>query len=204
MLLNFKESLNILERYDIPLVESFVVDNRESLLEALERVGFPAVMKIDSKEIVHKTDIGGVKLGIDSEEVAFSALEELLNINGSGVIVQKHTEGEEVIIGGKKDEVFGPIIMVGLGGVLVEIYKDIVFRLAPLDKSEAVDMIEDIKGKSILEGFRGRPVANKDLLAELLVKTSHLLEEEQQIKELDFNPVLVGESSLVCDVKLVV
>lgn len=204
MLLNYKESLNILDRYDIPLVESFVVDSQESLLSALEKVGFPAVMKIDSKEIVHKSDKGGVKLGIDSENAALLALEELLSIDGSGVIVQKHTKGEEVIIGGKRDGVFGPIVMVGLGGILVEIYKDIVFRLAPLNRDEALGMIEEIKGKTILEGFRGRPVANKESLAELLVKTSSLLEEEKEVKELDFNPVLVGESSLVCDVKLMV
>lgn len=204
MLLNFKESWEILNRYQIPLVESFSVTSKEELSSALEKLNFPVVMKIDSKEIVHKTDQGGVKLNITNKEEAEKNLEELLTICNEGVIVQKQIIGEEIIIGGKKDRSFGPVIMIGLGGVLVEIYKDIVFRLAPLDKEEALSMIEDIKGKKILEGFRGRPQVNKDSLAEVLVKTSRLLEKETQIKELDFNPVLARESSLVCDIKLIV
>lgn len=204
MLLNFTESQEILNRYQIPVVESFSVTNREELYLALEKLDFPLVMKIDSKEIVHKTDQGGVKLNITNKEDAERTLEELLTVCDEGVTVQKQIAGEEIIIGGKKDRSFGPVIMIGLGGVLVEIYKDIVFRLAPLEKEEALSMIEDIKGKKILEGFRGRPKVNKDSLAEVIVKTSHLLEKETQIKELDFNPVLARESSLVCDIKLIV
>jgi hypothetical protein len=204
MLLSFKESWEILNRYEIPLVESYVVKNKEDLSLMLEKLNFPVVMKIDSKEIVHKTDQGGVRLNITNEDEAFKNLDELLIICNEGVVVQEQTIGEEIIVGGKKDESFGPIIMIGLGGILVEIYKDIVFRLAPLNHTEASDMIEDIKGKKILEGFRGRPKVNKDSLAELIVKTSHLLEKESGIKELDFNPVLSADRSLVCDVKLIV
>ncbi len=204
MLLNFSESLDILNKYEIPTVESYVVENDEGLFSAMEKIPFPFVMKIDSREIIHKTDKGGVVLGISSREEAVSRLRELLEICDGGVIVQKQTEGEEIIIGGKRDEVFGPVVMVGLGGIFVEIYKDIVFGLAPLNKKEALNMINSIKGKKILEGFRGRPSVNKEALAEVLERTSNLIQNEPQVKELDLNPVLVGENSLVCDVKILI
>ncbi|MGM0482243.1 MAG: acetate--CoA ligase family protein [Patescibacteria group bacterium] len=204
MLLNFKESQEILQRYDIPLLKTTPVKNHEELSEVLKSINFPIVMKVDSKEIAHKTEVGGVVTDIKNEEEAFMAMEELMKIESGGVLVQEQTEGEEVIIGGKRDKCFGPVVMVGLGGITVEIYKDIVFRLAPMEKQEALEMLEEIKGKKILEGFRGRPPINKDSLADILVKTSHLLKEEDSIQELDFNPVLSGGySSLVCDVKLI-
>ncbi|MGM0629453.1 MAG: acetate--CoA ligase family protein [Patescibacteria group bacterium] len=204
MLLNFKESQEILQRYDIPLLKTALANNHEELSEILKSIDFPIVMKVDSKEIAHKTEAGGVITDIENEEEASMAMEELLRIESEGVLIQKQTEGEEVIIGGKRDECFGPVVMVGLGGITVEIYKDIVFRLAPMEKQEALEMLEEIRGKKILEGFRGRPPINKDSLADILVKTSHLLKEEGSIQELDFNPVLSGEySSLVCDVKLI-
>lgn len=204
MLLNFKESQKILSRYEIPMVDSLILENQEGLDAALNDLGFPVVMKIDSKETAHKTDIGGVKTGIENKEDAEKIFDDLFKIESGAVIVQKQTEGEEIIVGGKRDAVFGPVVMIGLGGILVEIYKDIVFKLAPLEKKGALEMIEEIKGKKILEGFRGRPVVNKESLAEVLVKTSSLLHEEPQIKELDFNPVLSGEASLVCDVKIII
>ncbi len=204
MLLSFKESQEIIDRRGIPMVESYVVKNEEELSSALEKLPFPVVMKIDSQKIIHKTDKGGVRLGVSNKEEAVSNLKELLNICEGEVIVQRHTEGEEIIIGGKKDPVFGPVVMIGLGGIFVEVYKDIVFRLAPLNKEEALEMIEEIRGRKILEGFRGRPVVDKEALAEVLVKTSYLLKEETRIKELDFNPVLAGDTSLVCDAKLII
>lgn len=204
MLLNFNDSQKILERYEIPLVDSRVIGNEEELLEALNELGQPVVMKIDpdTKESAHKTELGGVKVNLTNPEEAKQALSELLEIEPR-IIVQKQISGEEIIIGGQQDEVFGPTVMFGLGGVLVEIYEDIVFRLAPIDLEEARMMIEEIRGKQLLEGFRGREPVNKESLADILVKTGRLLAEEEQIRELDFNPIIGTDQPLVCDVKLI-
>lgn len=204
MLLNFKQSQETLEKYNIPLVKSFVIKNKKDLDSVLNELDLPIVMKIDSKEKAHKTEIGGVITGIKTKEEAEKAFDDLFKIEKSSILVQKQIEGEEIIIGGKRDEVFGPTVMIGLGGILVEIYKDTVFRLSPLNTETAMEMIEEIKGKKLLEGFRGRPVVNKEALAEILVRTSLLLQEESQIKEIDFNPVLAKDTSLVCDVKLII
>ncbi|MFP4539482.1 MAG: acetate--CoA ligase family protein [Candidatus Paceibacterota bacterium] len=205
MLLSFQESKELLDKYQIPLLKSAMAGNEEELQSVLDDFDFPVVMKLDAPDMVHKTDKGGVKLGIQDREDATVALKELLNINENGqVVIQPQSEGQEIIIGGKRDDIFGPVIMIGLGGIFVEIYQDIVFRLAPIDKEEAFLMLEDIKGKKILEGFRGHPAVNKEALAEILVRTSELLENEEQIKELDLNPVLVSDTSSVCDVKLIV
>ncbi|MFP4617123.1 MAG: acetate--CoA ligase family protein [Candidatus Paceibacterota bacterium] len=205
MLLSFQESKELLDKYQIPLLKSAMAGNEEELQSVLDDFDFPVVMKLDAPDMVHKTDKGGVKLGIQDRKEATIALKELLNINESGqVVIQPQSEGQEIIIGGKRDDIFGPVIMIGLGGIFVEIYQDIVFRLAPIDKEEAFLMLEDIKGKKILEGFRGHPAVNKEALAEILVRTSELLENEEQIKELDLNPVLVSDTSSVCDVKLIV
>ncbi|MFP4022232.1 MAG: acetate--CoA ligase family protein [Candidatus Paceibacterota bacterium] len=205
MLLSFQESKELLDKYQIPLLKSAMAGNEEELQSVLDDFDFPVVMKLDAPDMVHKTDKGGVKLGIQDRKEATKALKELLNINESGqVVIQPQSEGQEIIIGGKRDDIFGPVIMIGLGGIFVEIYQDIVFRLAPIDKEEAFLMLEDIKGKKILEGFRGHPAVNKEALAEILVRTSELLENEEQIKELDLNPVLVSDTSSVCDVKLIV
>lgn len=204
MLLDFKQSQDILKRYGIPIAESFVVENETELFEALKIIEFPLVMKTDSKEVVHKTDQGGVILNIKSKEKALKALEKLLEIGKDKVIVQRQVKGEEVIIGGKKDPIFGPVVMFGMGGVLVEVYKDIVFRLAPLEKNDALEMIEEIKAKKILEGYRGKEVVNKDELSDIIVKTSQIIFNEEEIEELDFNPVMVGRESVVCDVRIIV
>lgn len=205
MLLSFQESKELLDKYQIPLLKSAMAGNEEELQSVLDDFDFPVVMKLDAPDMVHKTDKGGVRLGIQDRKEATIALKELLNINENGqVVIQSQSEGQEIIIGGKRDDIFGPVIMIGLGGIFVEIYQDIVFRLAPIDKEEAFLMLEDIKGKKILEGFRGHPAVNKEALAEILVRTSELLENEEQIKELDLNPVLVSDTSSVCDVKLIV
>lgn len=205
MLLSFQESKELLDKYQIPLLKSAMAGNEEELQSVLDDFDFPVVMKLDAPDMVHKTDKGGVRLGIQDRKEATIALKELLNINENGqVVIQSQSEGQEIIIGGKRDDIFGPVIMIGLGGIFVEIYQDIVFRLAPINKEEAFLMLEDIKGKKILEGFRGHPAVNKEALAEILVRTSELLENEEQIKELDLNPVLVSDTSSVCDVKLIV
>ncbi len=204
MLLSFKEGEEILKKYQIPLVRSFLVNKKEELPQIIEEIGFPLVMKIDSGEIFHRTEKGGVITGIKSEKEALEGLERLLSIEKvQGVIVQKEVSGVEIVIGGKRDSVFGPVVMVGLGGILVELLKETVFRLAPLEEAEALDMIEEMRGNEILDGFRGKERVERKDLANLLYKTSLLIKEEEDIKELDFNPVIAGKEILVCDLKIV-
>lgn len=201
-LLPYLESQNILHQYDLNSVETRVVEKEEDLALALKELGWPVVMKTDHEELIHKTEAGGVKTNLQTEEEAQQAWQELHTLHPR-VVIQKQIRGEEIIIGGKRDEVFGPVLMVGLGGVLVEIYQDIAFRLAPVTKNEALAMIEEIKGKKLLEGFRGRRVIDKEELAAMIVKTGDLLVQEEQIQELDFNPVIAAEQLLICDIKII-
>ena len=206
MLLDFNDSRQILDSYQLPLVDSRVISTDQELDQAVEELGLPVVMKIDAQDpdTAHKTDLGGVKVGLTDQEQARQALNELQALGDHQVVIQKQIAGEEMIVGGRQDEVFGPIVMVGLGGVLVEIYQDIVFRLAPIDQSEAHRMIDEIRGRKILEGYRGRQTVNKDQLAEIITQTSKLLSDNQHIKELDLNPVMGFDELFICDVKIFV
>jgi len=202
-LLPYTESRLLLEKYDLPIVATRVVENQQELEEALVELGFPLVMKIDSEEVVHKTEQGGVRVGIGDRQEAEEVFQELSELHPR-VLLQQQIEGEEIIIGGKRDEVFGPVVMAGLGGVLVEVYKDVAFRLAPPEKEQARQMLEELRGKKLLQGYRGRRPVNQDALAELIVKTGELLHQETRIQELDFNPVIAAEELLICDVKIMV
>ena len=170
-------------------------------------IKYPVAMKIFSKKIIHKTDVEGVKVNIKND---FEVREYYDKINGKlgnkleGVIVQPMIEGTEVILGAKRDKSFGHLIMFGLGGIYTEIIKDVSFRLAPIDKTEALKMIKEIKSFKILNGYRGRPKMDIDSIADSLVGLSHLVSDHPEIKELDINPLMVTEKGcLAVDVRMV-
>jgi acetyl-CoA synthetase (ADP-forming) len=163
-----------------------------------KEIGFPVVLKIDSPDIVHKSDAGGVQVGIESEAGVVQAYEAMLedvarhapDARINGVTVQQMAPpGIEVIVGVSRDLQFGPVLMFGLGGVLVEVLQDVSFRVLPITRWDARQMIRDLKGYPVLRSFRGQPAASLEGLECLLLKVSGLVDENPEIDELDLNPV---------------
>jgi acetyl-CoA synthetase (ADP-forming) len=207
------ESRQILQFYKIPLAKAELAKNEDEALALAKKIGYPVVLKICSPDVVHKTDVGGLALNIKSEEEVKSAFKNVMgNVKKKipkakiqGVLVQKMIEGGiEVIVGGKKDPQFGQIVMFGLGGILVEVFEDVSFRVAPVDRGTAEEMVREIRGYKILKGYRGKNY-DVEALADILVKTSKLLEANQEIKELDINPVIaLPKGAFAADARIVI
>ncbi len=204
---NFIESLDILKQYKIPVVKSLLADNSREAVKLAREIKYPVAMKIFSKKIIHKTEVKGVKVNIKNDFEVREYYDKIYRGLGSkleGMIIQPMVEGTEVILGVKRDDSFGHLIMFGLGGIHTEIIKDISFRLAPIDKSEALKMIKEIKSFRILNGYRGHPKADINSIADSLVGLSNLVSDHPEIKELDINPLMVGEKRcLAVDVRMV-
>ena len=188
--------------YGMPVTKISVAKTEEEAVEAAEETGYPIVLKIVSPQVLHKSDAGGVLVNIgDAEGIRQGYNRILSNVKAhapdaeiTGILVQEMApNGTEVIIGSTRDPTFGPTIMFGLGGIFVEILKDVSFRLAPITRSDAEEMIREIKAYKILEGARGMPPADQETIAEILLATSRMLMECPEIRELDMNPVLVYE-----------
>jgi acetyl-CoA synthetase (ADP-forming) len=203
--------MNLLEKYKLPFIKSKLCKNAEIAQKNAKIIGFPVALKVISPSIIHKSDVGGVKVNLQNEEEVKSAFEQILKKTKAlakkkleGILVQKMESGTEVIIGMKKDPQFGAVILFGLGGIFVEILKDTSLRIAPVDKKEAIEMIQEIKASNILEGARGKKGVNIDELANIIVKLSKLA-EEKKIKEIDFNPVIVNEKTAkIVDARIMV
>ena len=198
-MMDFQNSLSLLSGYDIFVGGKFV-KNKNDLSGAISELGegFYA-MKAISSAIVHKTDAGAVVLNIRDYEEAAKVWEELWQKFGQleGILIQKMIKGREVIIGMKRDNTFGPTILFGLGGIFAEAIKDTTLRIVPLQKEEALKMAREIKGIKILEGMRGQPSVNFDLLANIIVNLSRLAVEHPEIKEIDLNPVMATDTSAI-------
>ena len=198
------EVKDLLNAYGIPTTKYEVV-NKESDLENL-KLKFPVALKVCSNKILHKTDVGGVKLNIkDEKELRITFKKFKKKFPKENLLVdQMEEKGVEIIIGLVQDSTFGLSVMCGIGGIYTELYKDVSFRVIPIDRYDAEQMIEEIKGKKLLEGFRNIP-ANKQLVIDLLLKISKLgVELNEHIDQMDLNPVFVYEKSLcVVDAKLI-
>jgi acyl-CoA synthetase (NDP forming) len=174
-------------------------------------VGFPLVLKIASATIVHKSDVGGIMTGINNiDELKKALIDMEQRIRNQfpdtklGFLLQKQEKGKEVIIGMKRDNQFGPVILFGMGGIFVEVFKDVSMRIAPLEKKDIDDMIKEIKSYKILAGFRGEKAVDVAALADILDKVSSLSLHEKQINEIDFNPVIVdGDHAIVVDARMI-
>ncbi len=206
--LDFSEADRLLKRYHIKTPDSAIARKPEEAAKLAKKIGFPVVMKIISPDIVHKTEKKGVVIGVKDEDQAIKAFDEIRKNAGKarfhGILVQRQAEGKEVIIGGKRDSQFGAVVLFGLGGIFVEIMKDVSLRIAPIDKREAMAMIKEIKGYPILAGARGQKPVNIDRLAEMIASVSKML-AENNIQELDLNPVFVSEKDcLPVDVRMIV
>ena len=208
------EAYAICEEFDIPYPGYQFVRTMEEGIKAAEVLGYPVVLKIVSPDVIHKSDVGGVIVGIESKEAFTAAYEELIQnvkekageVTIDGVLVQKAMpKGVEVATGGLRNEQFGPVVMFGSGGILIEVFKDVAFRLAPLDKAEAKRQIEDTKASEILKGVRGAPPSDMDAVAELIVNTGRLVSELSEIDQIDFNPVLAYPTGCcVVDARIIV
>ena len=201
--LNFEKTKRILEKYKLPLVKSALIKSEKQIPSFASKTGFPAVLKISSPDIIHKSDIRCVKINLQNQEQVVAAYTEIIkNAKGKkprakieGLILQKQISGQEIIVGMKRDPQFDVVLMFGLGGIFVEILKDVAFRIAPIEKQEAIEMIEEINAAKLLEGERGRKPANIEAIANILVKTGKLALENKKIMQLDFNPIIVNEKA---------
>jgi acyl-CoA synthetase (NDP forming) len=200
------ESKKILKQVGISVVETKMAKTQKEAVSFSQRMGFPVALKINSPDIVHKSDSGGVKLSLNNAAEVKKAYDEILRkvkkqhpeAAVHGVSVQKMIRpGTEVIIGTSKDPQFGPVIMFGLGGILVEILKDVSFRVIPVERKDAQEMIQEIKGFPLLQGYRGKEPASIPALVEMILKISKFIEENPQIKELDLNPIFAYRNKAV-------
>jgi acyl-CoA synthetase (NDP forming) len=207
------ESKQILGEAGIPIADAQLAATREEAVAAARQIGLPVVLKIVSPDISHKSDVGGVKLNLGSEEEVAAAFDEIVaaarraepEATVLGVSVQKMARpGVEVIMGMTMDPQFGPVLMFGLGGVFVEVLKDVSFRIVPLEPRDARQMIRDIKGFPVLEGFRGQEPADLAVLEDMLMRLSAFVEEHPEIQELDLNPIFAyKDGALAVDARIV-
>jgi len=200
------ESKKILKQAGIPVVETKLAKTQKEAVSLSQKIGFPVVLKIVSPDVIHKSDSGGVKLSINSVTEVKKAYDEILKKVKKqypdavihGVSVQKMIQpGTEVIVGTSKDPQFGPVIMFGLGGIFVELLKDVSFRVIPVEQRDAQEMIKEIKGYPLLQGYRGKEPASLSALVEIILKISKLMEENPQIKELELNPIFAYRNKAV-------
>ena len=200
------EAKDMLRQAGVSVVDTRLATSREAAMATSRELHFPVVLKIASPDVVHKTDAGGVKLNLRTTAQVGKAYDEIMQsvktkcpqARIDGVSVQQMARpGVEVIIGMSKDPQFGPVIMFGLGGVWVEILKDVAFRIVPLERRDAREMIHEIKGLPLLQGYRGQEAADLTNLEDLILKVSAFVEQHPEIKELDLNPVFAYKDGAV-------
>jgi len=203
------EVFDVLRAYGIPAVRTLSVAGKKDLDPVARKLGYPVVLKVDSPEVVHKSEAGGVALNLKDERslaAAYARMARRFARKKPGFVLQEHIPGgEEIIMGLKRNEGLPPSILFGLGGVFVETIRDVQVRLAPLSLEDAREMVRSIKGYAVLSGARGRKPADKEALAEMLVRMSRLAEDFPQIEEMDLNPVFVfeeGKGAAVADARM--
>ena len=202
-----EEGQEVLRAYGFPVPKSILATKDKEAIQSAKKIGFPVVMKIASPQIIHKSDAGGVKVGLKNPQEARAAFKEIIKNAKKydkkaiikGVLVQEMVKGgKETIIGSKLEPGFGPVVMFGMGGIYVEVLKDVTFRLAPITDKEADEMISSIKTNKLLLGVRGEKPSDLKKLSECIQRLSQLVSDFKEIKELDMNPVLVFEKGRGC------
>jgi hypothetical protein len=207
------ESQQICKLHHIPTPVSSVVQNVNEAVTKGNDIGFPVVLKIISPQILHKSDVGGVVLGIADEAALREAYPKLVaevqknnpKAEILGVLIEKMMPpSTEVIVGGIRDSQFGPSVMFGMGGIFAEVYKDVAFRVAPLDKIDALNLIHELRGSKILGGIRGQPSADLDTLVNVLMDVSSLMSQHSDVSQLDLNPVIAyPEGACAVDTRII-
>jgi len=196
------EAKTVCMEYGIPVTKFQLAKNEAEVVKFAEEIGYPIVLKIVSPDIIHKSDVGGVVVGLKTAKDVRNAYKQILesikkhkaDAKIVGVLVQEMAPSStEVIVGAIKDPQFGPALMFGLGGIFVEVLKDVTFRVAPITVDEAREMITEVKAYPLLKGYRNQPPADIEAIVQILLNTSRLVMEHQEIKELDLNPIMVYE-----------
>jgi 4-hydroxybutyrate---CoA ligase (ADP-forming) len=210
-----EEGYEVLKAYGFPTPQSILCTTEQEGIDAARQIGYPLVMKIVSPDIIHKSDAGGVKVGVKTDDelksafrtITENALKYKSDAKIKGVLVQEMVKSaKETILGASQDPTFGPVIMFGLGGIYVEVLKDVVFRVAPIDEQEAINMVESIKTIKLLKGVRGEKPSDLKAIADSLQRLSQLVVDFPEIKEFDINPLLVleaGKGARVVDARII-
>jgi 4-hydroxybutyryl-CoA synthetase (ADP-forming) len=209
-----EEGYEVLAAYGFPTPKNILVTSEEQCIRAANEIGYPVVLKIASPDIIHKSDAGGVKVGLNNNDEVQRAFRSIIesarkyrtDAKIQGILVQEMVQsGKEIILGSKKDPLFGSLIMFGLGGIYVEVLKDVIFRLAPVGQEEATRMVESIKTVKLLKGVRGEKPSDLQSIIDNLQRLSQLVTEFPEIEEFDMNPLLVfeeGKGACAVDVRM--
>jgi acyl-CoA synthetase (NDP forming) len=210
--LNIVESKRLMERYGIKFAESGVAKGVAEALILANSIGYPVALKVVSDDISHKTDVGGVSVGIRGDadlerafrEMSVSVKKKYPDAKLRGVMVQKMVDGGlNILIGGKRDPQFGQIVVFGLGGIFVEVMEDVAMRVVPVGRKEAMDMMAETKAFKVIDGYRGKSY-DAEALAQLIVKVSSMLEKRDDIVEMDINPVIaLRKGAVAVDARIV-
>ena len=211
------EAMKLLEIYEIPIAKYGIAQNEDEAVKIAKDIGYPVVLKIVSPDISHKTDVGGVIVGVKNESELRESFRKILdnvrlrapNARIAGILIQEMAKPGfiEVIVGATRDPIFGPVIMFGLGGIFVEVLKDVSFRVAPLMPEDADEMVREIKSYKILEGYRGMPPRDIESIREIIMKTSRIMIEIPQIQDIDLNPIMLyekGKGAIVVDARVII
>ncbi|RLG78349.1 MAG: acetyl-CoA synthetase [Thermoprotei archaeon] len=210
------EAYEVLSNYGLPVPKAGLAKSSEEAVRIADSVGYPVVLKIVSPDIVHKSDVGGVKVGLKSKEEVVKAFNEIMdnvakrapNARVTGILVQEMVpEALEVIVGTTRDPTFGPVVLFGLGGIFVEVLKDVSFRITPVTKYDAEMMLSEIKAAKILEGYRGMPPRDREALIDIIIKISKFMEEQEDVTDVDLNPIMVfekGKGAKIADARILI
>lgn len=210
------EAYEVLSLYGLPVPKAGLAKTPEEAVKIAESVGYPVVLKIVSPDIVHKSDVGGVKVGLRNSEDVIKAFNEISSnvakhapkARVTGILVQEMVpEALEVIVGTTRDPTFGPVVLFGLGGIFVEVLKDVSFRIAPVTRYDAESMLTEIKAAKILEGYRGMPPRDKEALVDIITKISKFMEEQEDVTDVDLNPIMVfeeGKGAKIADARILI
>jgi acetyltransferase len=205
------ECKKIMNKYRIPTTKEFLAKKPEEAVKFAKKIGYPVVLKVDSKDIIHKTESRTVVTNVRNGEEVMESFQRIIknakrhkpNAKINGVIVQEHVEGYETIVGGKIDPQFGPVILFGAGGVFTEVLKDTAIRICPIEREDAEEMINEIKYSKILKGYRGEPPAKINEVINILLKVSKIMMKEN-VKEMDINPLIVShKEAKAVDVRII-
>jgi acyl-CoA synthetase (NDP forming) len=213
-LLNEVEAKDLLREAGVPVTMTTLATSPDEAVKQADAAGYPVVLKVVSPDISHKSDAGGVKLNLKSADdvrAAYSAIIESCtkHVPGAritGIAVQYMApQGTEVIVGMTTDPQFGPVMMFGLGGIMVEVLKDVSFRLVPLEEKDATQMLSEIKGKAVLDGVRGQPPADTAALKQAILKVSDFVQAHPEVRELDLNPMFAyPDGAIAVDARIVI
>jgi len=195
--LNEYESKSLLDAYSIPVTKEFVATSIKDAISYAKEIGYPVVLKGSSRTLTHKTEHKLIELGIDNDqalEKAYNALQERGKGQLDGILVQQMVKGERELVAGLiRDPQFGPCVMFGLGGIFTEVLKDVTFRVAPLEMRDALEMMDEIRARKLLDAFRGKPAVNRDVLAKALINLGRIGLEIDEVAEIDINPLIIHE-----------